>query len=113
MTRTVVLGSATDRQRTVYEAVAEGGRTCRILVAATAAAGSAGLLLHGRYSDRLFRLQGEPAVTFCATFAAVAAHGSGGGVIGGVPAPPPAALQRVGGAFLVASACALASGMMR
>jgi len=85
------------------EAAAEGGRTCKILVAATAAGGAAGLLLHGRYSDRLFRVQGEPATAFCAAFAAVLASHSGGA----------GALQRAGGALVVASAAGLVAGLMR
>jgi len=86
----------------LLEAAAEGGRTCKILVAATAAGGAAGLLQHGRYSDRLFRMQGEPATAFCAAFAAVAAHNGGAG-----------ALQRVGGALVVACAAGVAAGLMR
>ena len=84
------------------EAAAEGGRTCKILVAATAAGGAAGLLQHGRYSDRLFRVQGEPATAFCAAFAAVAAHSGGAG-----------ALQRAGGALVAGTTAGLLAGLMR
>ena len=53
------------------ESILEGARTSKLLVIATAAAGSASLLQYGRYSPRLFELRGEPLTAGASAFAAV------------------------------------------
>ncbi len=86
------------------EAVVEGLRTSRVLVAATAASGTASFLQHGRYSERLFRLRGDPLSTFSGVLAAVyfwlpsEGVGGGGGAGPKLSPPPPSPFPPLKGA---------------
>lgn len=84
------------------EALGEGLRTSKILAAATAAGGTASFIQHGRYSERMFRLRGDPLSTASAVFAAVMFY---------LPSQQPR-LQRVGSSLIIACVCGVMSGSM-
>jgi hypothetical protein len=105
------------------EALHEGLRTSRILVAATAASGTASFLQHGRYSERLFRLRGDPLSTFGGVFAAVFFFTDGNNppaAAAGPKAPLPmqslvvagGPAHRLGSAFIIACIAGAVSGAM-
>jgi hypothetical protein len=105
------------------EALHEGLRTSRILVAATAASGTASFLQHGRYSERLFRLRGDPLSTFGGVFAAVfffTDNNNPPAAAAGPKAPVPmqslvvagGPAHRLGSAFIIACIAGAVSGAM-